>query len=102
MDNVANDGSGGGASTRVHPFARSARLDVSDTGGSAPAVALGMTTATRHPRPGGDATNQQTTAVELVFDLVFVFAITRLSQLVLGDLTVHGLVYAGVLLLVLW
>ncbi|MFL5884168.1 MAG: low temperature requirement protein A [Thermoleophilaceae bacterium] len=61
-----------------------------------------MTTAPRHLRPRGDGAAQQTTAVELFFDLVFVFGITRLSQLVLDDLTVHGLVRAGFLLLVLW
>jgi low temperature requirement protein LtrA len=56
----------------------------------------------RRLRPRGDGARQRTTEVELFFDLVFVFAITRLSQLVLHDLTVHGLVRAGVLLVVLW
>jgi low temperature requirement protein LtrA len=60
------------------------------------------TTAARHLRPRGDGADQQTTAVELFFDLVFVFAITRLSQLVLDDLTIHGLLRAAFLLLVLW
>jgi low temperature requirement protein LtrA len=58
--------------------------------------------APRHLRPRGDGAGQRTTEVELFFDLVFVFAITRLSQLVLGDLTVHGLLRASVLLVVLW
>jgi low temperature requirement protein LtrA len=61
-----------------------------------------MPEATRHLRPRGDGTEQQTTAVELFFDLVYVFAVTRLSQLVLDDLTVHGLVRAAFLLLVVW
>jgi low temperature requirement protein LtrA len=61
-----------------------------------------MTTTMRHLRPRGDGAEQQTTAVELFFDLVFVFAITRLSQLVLDDLTIHGLLRAAFLLLVLW
>ena len=56
----------------------------------------------RYLRPRGEGTKQETTAVELFFDLVFVFAITRLSQLVLDDLTIHGLVRAGFLLVVLW
>jgi len=56
----------------------------------------------RRLRPRGDGARQQTTSIELFFDLVFVFAITRLSQLVLHDLTVHGLVRAGLLLVVLW
>jgi low temperature requirement protein LtrA len=59
-------------------------------------------TPSRHLRPRGDGAEQQTTAVELFFDLVFVFAITRLSQLVLDDLTIHGLLRAAFLLLVLW
>jgi low temperature requirement protein LtrA len=53
-------------------------------------------------RPRGDGARQHTTSIELFFDLVFVFAITRLSQLVLHDLTVHGLVRAALLLMVLW
>jgi low temperature requirement protein LtrA len=61
-----------------------------------------LTTATRRLRPRGDGAEQQTTSIELFFDLVFVFAITRLSQLVLDDLTIHGLVRAAFLLLVLW
>src|SRR3954471_20982579 len=61
-----------------------------------------MALATRHLRPRDGTVKQQTTAVELFFDLVFVFAITRLSQLVLDDLTIQGLLRAGFLLLVLW
>jgi low temperature requirement protein LtrA len=45
---------------------------------------------------------QRITAVELFFDLVFVFAITQLSHLVLDDLSVRGLLRAGFLLLVVW
>src|SRR3954447_15345043 len=61
-----------------------------------------MALATRHLRPRGEGAEQQTTAIELFFDLVFVFAITRLSQLVLDDLTIRGLLRAAFLLLVLW
>lgn len=57
----------------------------------------------RHLRPRGDARAQQPiTAVELLFDLVFVFAITQLAHLVLADLTVTGLLRAAFLLLVVW
>lgn len=65
---------------------------------------LGAAAASRplHLRPRGDGAEQPTTAVELFFDLVFVFAITQLSDLVLDDLTVSGLLRAGFLLLVVW
>ncbi|HWE12454.1 MAG TPA: low temperature requirement protein A [Solirubrobacteraceae bacterium] len=53
-------------------------------------------------RPRGIETEQPVTAVELLFDLVFVFAVTQLSHLVLDDLTVRGLLHAGFLLLVVW
>jgi low temperature requirement protein LtrA len=42
----------------------------------------------RHLRPRGDGLRQPTTTVELFFDLVYVFAITQLSHLILDDLTV--------------
>jgi low temperature requirement protein LtrA len=62
----------------------------------------GGATRVRYLRPRGAGAKQETTEVELFFDLVFVFAITRLSQLVLDDLTVHGLVRAAFLLVTLW
>jgi len=40
--------------------------------------------------------------VELFFDLVYVFAITQLSHLILGDLTVAGVAQAAFLLVVVW
>jgi low temperature requirement protein LtrA len=55
-----------------------------------------------HLRPRGIDDEQPVTAVELLFDLVFVFAVTQLSHLVLDDLTVTGLLHAGFLLLVVW
>ena len=42
------------------------------------------------------------TPVELFFDLVYVFAITQLSHLILDDLSVRGVAQAGFLLLVVW
>ena len=57
---------------------------------------------TRHLRERADGTTQQTTTVELFFDLVYVFAITQLSHLILDDLTVGGVASAAFLLLVVW
>src|SRR4051795_9363042 len=56
----------------------------------------------RHLRPRGDDAEQRITAVELFFDLVFVFAITQLSHLVLGDLSARGVLHAAFLLVVVW
>ena len=57
--------------------------------------------AIRHLRPR-DGSEQATTSVELFFDLVYVFAVTQLSHLILDDLTVAGLARAAILLLVVW
>jgi low temperature requirement protein LtrA len=59
-------------------------------------------TPIRHLRPRGDGASQPVTTVELFFDLVYVFAVTQLSHLILGDLSVSGLANAGFLLLVVW
>jgi low temperature requirement protein LtrA len=59
-------------------------------------------TPIRHLRPRGDGASQPVTTVELFFDLVYVFAVTQLSHLILGDLSVSGLAKAGFLLLVVW
>ena len=56
----------------------------------------------RHLRERGGAESQQTTNVELFFDLVYVFAVTQLSHLVLDDLSVGGLARAAFLLVVVW
>ena len=61
-----------------------------------------MTTTTRHLRPRGEGATQPTTTVELFFDLVYVFAVTQLSHLILDDLTVGGVARAFFLLLVVW
>ena len=42
---------------------------------------------TFHVLRDNDQAAQQVTYVELLFDLVFVFAITQLSQMLLNDLT---------------
>jgi low temperature requirement protein LtrA len=54
-----------------------------------------------HLRPR-DGSEQQTTQVELLFDLVYVFAVTQLSHLILGHLTVDGVAHAAFLLVVVW
>jgi low temperature requirement protein LtrA len=56
----------------------------------------------RHLRPRGEGLEQPITTVELFFDLVYVFAVTQLSHLILGDLTVAGAGRAVFLLLVVW
>ena len=50
-------------------------------------------------RDGGE---QTVTAVELFFDLVYVFAVTQLSHLLIGDLTWAGAARTAFLLLVIW
>ncbi len=55
----------------------------------------------RHLRPrNGDP--QPTTAVELLFDLVYAFAITQISHLIIGRLTSTGVAHAALLLWVVW
>lgn len=57
--------------------------------------------AAPHLRPR-DGREQITTAVELFFDLVYVFAVTQLSHALLKDLTVAGVARTVFLLLVVW
>ena len=45
---------------------------------------------------------QRATTLELFYDLVFVFAITQVSHLLLGHLTWTGAAHALVVLLVVW
>jgi low temperature requirement protein LtrA len=56
----------------------------------------------RHLRPRGDGVEQPVTTVELFFDLVYVFAVTQLSHMILGDLTVAEVGRAAFLLLIVW
>jgi low temperature requirement protein LtrA len=58
--------------------------------------------ASRHLRPRGEGATQPITTVELFFDLVYVFAVTQLSHLILRNLTVGGLTRAAFLLLIVW
>ena len=54
----------------------------------------------RHLRPRGEGVEQPITTVELFFDLVYVFAVTQLSHMILGDLTVAEVGRAAFLLLI--
>lgn len=62
----------------------------------------GRTPAVRHLRPRDGSGPQPTTTVELFFDLVYVFAITQLSHLLLDHLSAAGAARAGFLLVVVW
>ena len=53
----------------------------------------------RHPAAGQE---QRATSLELFYDLVFVFAITQVSHLLLDDLTWDGVGHASLVLLVVW
>ena len=55
----------------------------------------------RHLRPRGVGEQPLTTG-ELFFDLVYVFAITQLSHVILDDLTIDGVARAAFLLLIVW
>ena len=56
----------------------------------------------RHLRPRGDGLEPRITTVELFFDLVYVFAVTQLSHMILRDLTPAGVARAACLLLIVW
>ena len=56
----------------------------------------------RHLRQVADGDEQRTTALELFLDLVFVFAITQLSHLLVGHLDLEGAAQTAFLLLVVW
>jgi low temperature requirement protein LtrA len=56
----------------------------------------------RFERRPDTADSRGTTALELFYDLVFVFAITQVSQLLLEHLTWEGTWHASLVLLVVW
>jgi len=61
-----------------------------------------MSEGNQHLRPR-DGSEQPTTPVELFFDLVYVFAVTQLSHLVIDSgLSLVSVARAGFLLLVVW
>jgi low temperature requirement protein LtrA len=55
-----------------------------------------------HARLQAVAEEARVTPIELFFDLVFVFAITQVTGLMAGDLTVHGLARGLLVLALLW
>ena len=56
----------------------------------------------RFARLRGDGQEQRATMLELFYDLVFVFAITQVSHLLLDNLTWQGVGHATLALLVVW
>ena len=57
---------------------------------------------TRFQRQRDSGEEQRATALELFYDLVFVFAITQVSHLLLDNLTWEGAGQASLVLLVVW
>ncbi len=55
-----------------------------------------------HSLRRAEGTEQRTTSLELFYDLVFVFAVTQVSHLLLGHLTWQGAGRAAFVLLVVW
>ncbi|HWD83389.1 MAG TPA: low temperature requirement protein A [Kribbella sp.] len=56
----------------------------------------------RRIRAVGTSADQSVTTLELFFDLVFVFALTQITELMAHDLSWHGVVRGGFLLGLLW
>src|SRR3954469_4712459 len=56
----------------------------------------------RVQRPPGNGEERHATALELFYDLVFVFAMTQVSHLLLDDLSWRGAGRAMLVLLVVW
>jgi low temperature requirement protein LtrA len=63
---------------------------------------LSTSPSTQHLRRRDGDGPQPTTSIELFFDLVYVFAVTQLSHLILTDLSPAGVARAAFLLLVVW
>jgi len=59
---------------------------------------MGMT----HPRHGRGHEEKRVAPLELFYDLVFVFAVTQVSHLLLNDLTLTGALHALLALLIVW
>lgn len=61
-------------------------------------------TGSRRPRFRVETVGEQGTAttLELLFDLVFVFALTEITTLMAADLTPHGILRAGLILAIIW
>jgi low temperature requirement protein LtrA len=87
-DHPCRDG-GAGRSPRLLPLARLAAL----SSGAA---------ASRFQRDRDAGEEQRATTLELFYDLVFVFAVTQVSHLLLDDLSWEGAGEAALVLLVVW
>src|SRR3954462_802804 len=61
-----------------------------------------MFASTSNLRVREDGAHHRVTFVELFFDLVFVFAVTRLSHGLLEHLTVMGTLQTGLLMIAVW
>ena len=61
-----------------------------------------LQTQRRSPLREDGAGNHRVTSMELFFDLVYVFAITQLSHLLLEHLDVRGALQTALLLLAVW
>ncbi len=59
-------------------------------------------TGSRRVRAVGTSADQSVTTLELFFDLVFVFALTQITELMAHDLSWHGVVRGAFLLGLLW
>ena len=57
---------------------------------------------TRFQRRTGAGEEQRATTLELFYDLVFVFAITQVSHILLDDVSWRGAGHAALALLVVW
>jgi low temperature requirement protein LtrA len=55
-----------------------------------------------HLRPAGGHSDHRVSAMELFFDLVFVFAVTQLSHYLLGHHTLAGALQTLVMFLAIW
>jgi low temperature requirement protein LtrA len=71
-------------------------------GGGVVRPGYGPTVSGSHPFRQQTGKEQRATWLELFLDLVFVFAVTQLSHLLLAHLTVHGALQTFFLLLVVW
>jgi low temperature requirement protein LtrA len=63
---------------------------------------INPTLPARHLRARGKVGPQEITSSELFFDLVYVFAVTQLSHLLLADLSLAGAARTAFLLVVVW
>ena len=66
------------------------------------AAAAGAETTAPHPRIRSVSEDARVTAIELFFDLVFVFSLTQVTVVLADDLTARGLLRGMLVLTLLW